>query len=349
MKNLIKIFVLLFVCFVVSCSIEKPEPDVIKPYEKGVFVVNQGQFGNGTGTITHYDPSTKTATQDLFGKENAGLLLGNIAQSMAVANNLGYIVINNTNTIQVVDANTFKSVDKIEGLGFPRYFLPIDDKKAYITQWGKDGITGSLLRYDYATRKAVEIVQLGKGHERMIKVGNKVYVALSGGYGFDNNILVIDATTDQFISKISVGDCPSALQVDAKGAIWAFCKGYYNPTTQTSTAATLYKIVNDKVEGKPLVLDSYSDFMAINNAKTTLYFQETDGLKKVDVSTGTPVKALFSKGSYYGIAVEPITNNVYCADPIDFKSNGKVDVLGDNGTLINTFAAGIGVSDFWFR
>ncbi len=350
MKNFINLLSIFCLAFCVSnCTPETIKPLPVDPYTTGVFVLNEGPFGSGTGTVTHYDPTSKTAKQDIYGTANNAGLLGNVVQSMSVYKDKGYVVVNNANTIQVVNANTFASISKITGLAFPRYFMPLNDKKAYITQWGKDGLTGSIAVYDIANNLITKTIALGSGHERMLISGTKLYVTLSGGYGNDNRVLIIDTNTDAITSNIKVSDCPVGIVQDAKGAIWVLCRGYYDFAKNTFTDGGLVKIVNDKVEGTPTKLSQGADELVMDNTKTKLYFMADGELRKADISSGAAIITPLKSKYYYGLGIDPKTNSIYAADAGDFKSNGTVDILNESGAIQSSFAAGIGVADFWFK
>src|SRR5262249_32198964 len=104
-------------------------------YAHGVFVVNEGGF-NQSGTISWHDPATGETVADVYGLANCDAQLGQFVQSLAFHNGKGYICVNGANKVIVVDATTFRFLDSIPGLKLPRYFLPLNDDFALISQWG---------------------------------------------------------------------------------------------------------------------------------------------------------------------------------------------------------------------
>ena len=128
--------------FLQSCNnddspINNPEQGT---YSKGVFVLNEGGMGSANADITYYNPNEKISDtnpiQNIFKKANAGAQLGDVAQDFVFKGNKGYIVVNNSNKVEIVDNTSFKKVSTItENILNPRY-LAVTDKYIYVTNWG---------------------------------------------------------------------------------------------------------------------------------------------------------------------------------------------------------------------
>src|SRR5687767_12691559 len=109
--NTLRRFVFLTIA-VLSFLISSCDDDDNKPkgeFEHGVFVVNEGNFQHADGSISYINPSSGEVSYDLFGAVNSGRALGDVVQSMTIDNDQAYIVVNNSNKIEVVNANTFKA------------------------------------------------------------------------------------------------------------------------------------------------------------------------------------------------------------------------------------------------
>ena len=98
MKN--KIIYLALLAFTIqACTEEPPIPTPIDPnlaFDKGVFIINEGNFGVGNASIDFYQRDSNRLIKNVFETVN-GRPLGDVAQAMTIFKNKGYIVLNITN------------------------------------------------------------------------------------------------------------------------------------------------------------------------------------------------------------------------------------------------------------
>jgi YVTN family beta-propeller protein len=332
-----------------SCNKDNPEPEQpatpsASAYDNGVFITNEGPFGSGTGTISFYSRSNGALTNDIFEAKNS-YPLGNVVQSMSVHNGKGYIVVNNAGKVEVVDAGTFASGGVISGLNSPRYFLGIDNNKGYISEWGLSG-AGSVKVVDLNSKTVTATIATGKGAEGMVKVGNKVYVACSGGFENDSVVTVIDATTNTVLSSIDVGPNPKSIQVDANGKVWVLCSGQWNMSyTMLEQPGSLVCIntTSDVIELTLSFASMYSQpfNLVTNSAKTTLYYTY-DGKVYSHAQSATALStAAVINRNFYAVGVDPTNDYFYCTDAGNFSSNGKVLRYNATGMVVDSFTVGI--------
>ena len=107
---------------------------------EGLFITNEGNFQYGNASLSYYNPTTKEIQNEVFYRANA-MKLGDVAQSMIVRDNVGWIVVNNSHVVFAIDLSTFKEIGRITNLTSPRYIHFISDEKAYITQIWDNRIT----------------------------------------------------------------------------------------------------------------------------------------------------------------------------------------------------------------
>ncbi len=323
-------------------------------YENGVLISHEGPFNDGTGTVSYFNRTTKSVENDIFQAIN-GRPLGNIVQSVSIHNGKAYVVVNNAGKIEVADAKDFKSVGVINGLAQPRYFLGINEQKAYVSQWGADGLTGSVVVVDLNTNAVAKTIATGRGAERMLKVNNNVYVTWEGGYGNDNRVTVLDASTDAVVTNITVGDNPNSIQLDANNKIWALCGGlrdYANPARNTVGSLVRINPASNTVElTLPFASTNVSpEEMTINRARNALFYAYGGEVYRHDIGSTALNPTAFIYRPVYGLSIDPSDDVLYAADPGDYRSNGKVlRYNATTGAVLDSVQVGIIPSEFTFR
>ncbi|HEY8935460.1 MAG TPA: DUF5074 domain-containing protein, partial [Cyclobacteriaceae bacterium] len=145
-------------------------------FSSGIWIINEGAFGHSNSSVSSYNPSTGAVQQDLFGLKNNGKALGDVAQSITINGNLAYIVIDNDNKIEVVNANTFVSSYTLDGLALPRY-LTVYNGKGYLTEWVNFSDSSRVSVIDLSKHTVTTSVKTGFGAENIIEVNGKLYVS----------------------------------------------------------------------------------------------------------------------------------------------------------------------------
>ncbi len=346
MKN--RKFWAMFIAFtVVLCACGKdPEPSA---YSSGVFITHEGAFSGGTGTVSFYNRTVGGLKNDIFGTENGGSAIGNILQSMSVANNKAYLAVNNANRLVIVDAQTFKFQDSIGGTLFPRYVLALDDKKAFVSEWGKNGVEGAVRVLDLATKKFTKTIPTGKGAERLLRIGTAVWVVNQGGFDSDSTVALIDIATEVVTSKIKVGVLPNSLVQDANGDVWVLSSGSWNAAN-----GTLVQIKNNAVVATFKVPQGAKSLVT-NAAKNALFFVTPKAIYQKDLTTTAPsvwvdkptTSSVF--GELYGLDIDPKTGNLFCADVKNYTVAGVVYVFNATKILQDSLKTGVVPSNFWFQ
>lgn len=345
MKQLI--FITILVLFF-SCSkkelgpqcVNCDENSIIQTSSTDIVIINEGNFGSGSGSITIYNDSSKTVSQNVFYQKN-GFNIGNVAQSITQFNSQAYIVINNSNKIEVVDINNFNSIATITGFNSPRYFLPINSNKAYVT----DLYSNSIQVVDLNSNIITGNINTNGWTEQLLLHNDTVYVCdMTNG-----NLLLYNALTDVFIDSVSIGTHPNSLVLDADNKIWILCDGGVNETLPNLVK---FNPSNRSIETSftfPNINTSPSE-LKINNNKDKLYFINSDVYTMSVNSTTLPTSALISSNNniYYGLGINPRNSNIYISDAIDYVQNGVIFQYDSLGILIHQFQAGIIPGDFMF-
>jgi len=340
-----KIILVFSFYWLISCS--KEDVPVTTDFSKGIFVVNEGPFNSGTGTITYRDAID--TIQDVFGRQNAGKSLGNIAQSMIKFDDKYYVSINNGAKIQVINSKDFKSVTEISGIDAPRFFAT-DNKKLYVSAWGKDLNSGKVYEINTITQKLSAPIETGGAPEAMTIHNDKLYVTVSTNdtQNISKKVIVIDIKNNSVIKSIETSDIPTAIVKDKNGDLWVLCSGFFDWTNPAlNTNGGLHKITNDQLAAS-FSLSNGAKGLAIDNKGEKLFFLMDSKVIVQDITDETFKNESVYDGNFYSIGYHTGKGEIYLSDAGDFQSNGQVITIDPLTKKAGRFTAGIIPGFFYF-
>lgn len=298
---------------------------VAQNYSNGVFVVNEGNYNWGNASISFIDKSSGKVLQDVFNKVN-GRSLGDVAQSMTVVGNRGYIVVNNSNRVEVINTKDCKSVTSILGFNSPRYITVVDENKAYVSN-----LHQNISVVDLNSNTIKTTIKTNSWTENMIQYQSSMFVNAIGSFNEPNSnrraqVYIISTKEDRITDSIQTGKEPLGMVMDKKEKIWVLCTGGYdnfeppallriNPETRSVEKAFVFPAG----QGAPSKL-------CINPTGDTLYFLK-GGVFQMPVNAATLPSEPFipSNGAlFYGLAIHPNTGSLYVSDALDYVQNGRV-------------------------
>lgn len=344
MKNLI--FILFLILFFTTCKKKEVGPQRIdgtsyfKEAGSKLIIGCEGNFGWGNASVSLYNTETQKVSNNLFNSQN-GLPLGDVLQSSSLFNGDLYIVVNNSNKIEVIDTSNFISKGTITGLNSPRYFLGISSTKAYVT----DLYANAISIVNPSTLQLIGTIPVSAWTEQLLLHNNEVYVAQKG----TNQLLVIDPFLDVITDSLTVGREPNSLVIDAFQNLWVLCSGginetvpvlnKINTTTKTITASLVFSSINESPNS-----------LKIDTSGTSLYYLNNDLFKQSISATNVSLSPYITSGSsvYYGLGINPFNNDIYLADALDYVQAGKVYRYNSSINIVDTLSVGLIPQDFTF-
>ncbi len=349
-NSIIRLLLLSTVLCLSACKDNNTTPDP-KPATSGFFIVNEGTFGSSNASISYFDTDQNMITNDVFKNNNNDAPIGDQAQSMTIAGNNGYILVQNSNKIEVININTFRSVKTIQTDNLnPRYFMAVSEQKAYISDWSVEGVRV----LDLQTNQLVGNVTTGLDPEQMAFSNGKLYVANSGFSVFpglpDSTLSIIDVSNDQVTATVTLTYLPSYIQIDSDGKVWVLCKGLnvfnadFSLDEAASTPGALFKL--DANGNELLRLDFPSQTiqpnrLAINSNKDVLYYLYGGGLYRMFITDKVLPTEAFIEKNFYGLAVNPATGNIIGTQAPNFTSAGSIYRYNAQGEEIDRHTVGI--------
>jgi DNA-binding beta-propeller fold protein YncE len=301
---------------------------------KGVFVVNEGGFAKSNGSIGLYKPGEKRYF-DAFKKAN-GLPLGDVVQSMSLIGSNYYIVVNNSNKIEVVSQSDLKTVSTISTPS-PRYVLPVSSNKAYISNF----YNNTIKVLDLNTKSISKSIEIFHNSDQMALMNKKVYVTT-----FDNKLMVLNSANDSLVDSISTASGLSKIVNIGASRLAVLCTGVVDWNNGSVIENGKIQIINlgNIVESSfNLSSGSYGGSMVYVSNTALLYFSLGNNvIYKMDLSGNvTEFKTLEAGRNVYSLTYNSSNSSIYVTDAGDFNSAGKVIVYDLSGNKTLEFDAGI--------
>lgn len=340
----LKLALLFSACIIaLTNGCKKPEETKVETENyKGIIVINEGKFGASNGSIGLFKNGNNTYF-NAFEKAN-NRPLGDIVQSINKLNNKFYIAVNNSNKIEIINSDNFVYESTIS-VSSPRYILPINTNKAYISHLYSDEV--SIL--DLNTNTISGKINIKHWSENMALINSKAYV------GTNSKIIsVLNTSTDQLIDSIQVGNGLSKI-IDIgnrKGVVLSTGLVDFNTGNVLENGKlTFFSADSNKVYNTfNLSTGSYGGSMAVYGS--TIYYTLGDN-KVYSINTdGTNDKlflTLASGLSIYGLNVDPKNGWIYITDAKDYNSVGKVYIYNATKQFVKEFTPGIVPNNVFFN
>jgi hypothetical protein len=167
-------------------------------YSNGFFIINEGWYGHGDGSVSFYSYDTNTKTDSIFTKENPGKNLDPATSTLefgTIFNNQLFLVSKVGGPVVVCDAGTMTEVARIASASGNNWqaFVGIDATHGLLSS--ANGLYPfSLTNYTTGTKLTTVTGDIAD----MIKVGNYIFV-LSQSQG----VVILNASTFAVVKTIA--------------------------------------------------------------------------------------------------------------------------------------------------
>ncbi len=339
-------------CLFTACDDEEDKPR--GKYDAGAFVINEGVFQAGNGSITHYNIASATAEQNIFSNNALGFS-GDVAQSLKFTGDKALLVLNGDSKIEVINGSDFTSITTISGTDIdkPRY-VEVIDNKAYISVWGAYDpnfllIDSYVLVYDLDSNTVVTKIDTDEGTENLIYDGQRLF-ASNFNYGASSTISVINPSDNSFVDNIEVSAGPAGMVLDANNKLWVVCVGAWDAVNgylfriNPATLAVEEEITITGVPGSDL---------AVTPDKQEIVYHVGTSVYSIDIDATTEAsEPLFIADEITSIStlnIHPATGDIWLGDSPSFSAIGKVYIYSTGGEVVNSFDTGILPTQIVFR
>lgn len=356
-KRILRTFLIVTFFSFTSCSTDdspvQPENEN-ENYSDGIFILNEGIWGQGNSSVTFLDSEAEEVAHQIFKNANNGADLGDVGQNIGFYKDHAFVVMNASNSIEVVNRNTFQSVGTIDrDLSNPRY-ITFSEGKAFVSNWGDlsnpdDDFIAVINADDFTVESTIDVAE---GPEKLISGNGKIYVAHTGVYNISDKVSVIDPVKNEIDTEITVGAVPNSLVLH-NNYLWVLSGGKPSYLDDES-AGSLSKIdlgTNQVVKeipfsnptDHPANLDLEGGQFLFTMGNAVYAFTEM-----VESLPGTPIFEMEGVDYLYGFEADDASIFAASASP-DFTSNGKLLVFDLSGNVLNTFETGINPNGIYFN
>ena len=358
-----------------SCSDDNDGPETyLQEYSTGAYVVNSGNMYNKIeSSLTAIDYASSTATQNVFKAAN-GRTLGNTANDGIVYGNKIYLAVDQSNTVEVIDKKTKKSIKQInttellgnaEGVE-PRH-ISADGGKVYFTTYG--GYVAAVDTTSFALQKKW---QVGSYPEGLVIGKGNLYVANSNYGAGGGNISCINLSNDNVETKNIEGvNNPTSIYY-AAGLLYVLDNQYYDASYNAYGENSLRTVEFAQGTSQKVADGNYAACVttgAATTARTSVEKVRPHFFVLNAPYGGTPSVSVFVAGitqpqpmtlsempvSPCGIFADPLNGHIFVlsyrlgdSGYADYNGNGYVVEYDSAGQKLHEYETGVGSCAMFF-
>lgn len=345
MRKQIGIVFFLSVLSFVSCKEDKLIAPVPEVSEEGIFILNEGNFTYGNGSLSYLDLSENVIYNQIFFDVN-GFPLGDVPHSFLQDGERLFIVVNNSGKIVAVNTEDFTHSGTIDGLVSPRYMLKISASEALVT----DLYSPYISIVDLETFRVTSSIFVGNSTEAVIGTGNFVYAT---GWTYNDKLYKIDIDKRKVVDSLRIGPQPNSMILDKNDKLWVLYDGAFQGSPYGHFFPGLVRvdlkdfkvekeIVFPSKDGSPKALNTNEekDSLFFINASYAVSGLNSRGVFKMSIYEDViPEKAFIPErgGIFNGMAVAPVDGHLYVSDAADYQRLGWLWRFSARGKLLDSF------------
>lgn len=328
---------------------QTPEKGTAKGGVLGMYLLNEGNMGSNKCTLDFLDFSTGLYARNIYPEKNPEVVLelGDVGNDEIIYDGRLFISVSGSNKMEVLDARSARRIGKVDVSN--SRMLAAGDGHVYVgsytgaIQVDPSVKAGVVYKVDARTLTVVDSYSTPYWPEGMAYIDGKLYVATSGtaiaGDYPSNDILVIDPLDMSLESTISVGPNLNKLKADSKGRLWVSSRGDY-----MNKPSRLYCVVPGTSPQVNVIAVACTDF---DFYKDNLYYYSSEWNNatysmtytygKVGLETLSPAGNFLSVDAQaeltvpYGIAINPVSGDIYISDAKNYTSSGALFCFSNAG------------------
>lgn len=328
--------------FTTSCRNDDPIVDVQPKgaYENGIIMSNEGNFGSPTATVSFIPNDLSTVENNVFSANNGGAALGDVLQNVGLNGDYAYLILNNSNKIEVVNRYTFKKVATVsDQVSQPRY-IAFANNNYYVTN--SSGSSKFVNVYSVSTNAFVKKIPLTSGGERIVEASGRIVVQ-NASFGSGKKLTFINPSSNIVESEVLVPNGNIQKTISNGGNVYTIAS--------TSTDSYIYKLSSTGTITSTITLTGISNATNLEIDGSKLFFSSGSKVYSMDVTSTTvpttPILTLTdnSWSALYGFGV--IDGKIYISNANGFTADSTVEIYSTAGNLLKTITTGKGTNGFY--
>lgn len=320
---------------------------------RGFYLVNEGNMGSNKCTLDFYDYYTGLYSRNFYSERNHTVIkeLGDVGNDIGIYGSKLYVVVNCSHKVEVMDAHSGIRLGQID-IPNCRY-VRFHRGKAYVSSYvgpvliDPDAPKGAVYEIDTTSMSVTRKVSVGYQPEEMEIIDDYMYVANSGGYrvpNYDNTVSVIQMIDFKQVRQIPVAINLHRVKKDRYKQLWVSSRGNYR-----GIHSCLCVLSQDNPYNKMECIDTIP--VAVSNMAIrgdSMYYYATEWNEYagantisygiIDVKTRQVISDNFiTDGTErditipYGIAIHPVTGDIFVTDAKNYVSSGTLYCFDRNG------------------
>lgn len=318
-------------------------------YDGGILIGVEGGFNKNQAEVSYLSSDLSTLSENIFAANNTQQPLGDVLQTIAFKDDKAYLVVNNSNKVEVVDRYSFKKTatfqaEQARGISFAGNYVYVSSNDFFSKY--------EVNVYNASTFAPVKKISFDRYAEKIVNVGDQIVVQTDGStyemtppyneIPTGHTITTINSATNTVDKTITLTDNGIISDlISANGFAYVLSSGntdsyIYEINTKTGTF-TSSKLVGIKAS-------------KLRFSGSSLYFADSEGniYSKGTAANATATKLFkYTKtaGLYlYGLNI--IDDKIFISD-VNFNGPSKIYIYSLQGNLIKTLSAGVGVNAFY--
>lgn len=284
-----------------------------------IYVLNEGNMGSNKAQIDRMNLETGVYTRNYYGAQNPNQMkeLGDVGNDIQRYGGKLYAVINCSHKVEVMDLTCHRigqvDIPNCRNLAFANGKVYVS---AYVGSVVEQDMPGAVYEVDTTTLSVTREVKVGRQPDELIVKDGMLYVCNTGGYTvdvYDSTLSVVDIATMQEVRRITVGQNPNRIRMDADGRLWVTIVG-----NRKDVAPGMVVIKDGEVAER---LNQRADNMVTDDGQVYILDATRKVVRKRVVNEWVDMVDVSHMEKPYGLMVK---GNIYVTDARNYVSSGEL-------------------------